>query len=144
MNERDEEDQMRAVDEIARILCGEDEPDEGLIAIPRGDEAIQWTQEEPASDAETAEKQHSEQRNAEAPIWTESLIAPADSQEENERHSLALYNYAIDALERLMEDGVGFEIREALENTTACLKEARMNTFEHMIPWAQIARGKAK
>lgn len=62
-----------------------------------------------------------------------------------DRKKLALYNAAIDALKALCNDGIDdYCAQMDTGNLLERLIKVRMSTFEHMIPWDMIAKGKIK
>lgn len=75
----------------------------------------------------------------------DSGIRIAPIQNDPECHSLRLYNEAISALDALINDGIDDETAtEQAESLLDRLRQVRMNAFEHMVPWEQLAGGGAQ
>lgn len=158
---------QRAVDELAEILCGgaDQAPDESPTKVikvdsetgtmqPVGDERPEADQNAAEADRITAELDQIE------PIPIESIrntpheirqIMPSTSgvsvgsaQQDPEKRSLQLHNAAISALDALLKDDIEDDfITEQVEILLDRLRDLRMNTFEHLVPWDKLAEGGA-
>lgn len=161
--------QQRAVDEIAEILCGRDDgrriPKETMNTAPAGYNAEDPgdSGEEPAPEqmpelspatisagriqADTTDARAfakgviSQEKMSDIPVYKEAMEIAHDHQREIDCRSLAMHNNAIDALDALIADGIEDDIAaEKAEDLLDRLRQVRINTFEHMVPWAKIAR----
>ena len=71
-------------------------------------------------------------------------IEPVKQDAAEDRKKLGLYNAAIDALKALMDSNAldDYTANMNTGNLLEQLTQARMTTFEYMVPWDMIASGK--
>lgn len=144
---KDEEAKRRAVDEIAGILCGSAIAEDETARVMRVDGETGTIQ---PMDGEIPEADQIEPKPARLirnvpqeirPVMpAKGGVAVGSVQSDPEKHSLKLYNGAIDALEALLQDGIDDNAAtEKAEDLLNHLRQVRMNAFEHMVPWAKLA-----
>ena len=144
---KEEEAKRRAVDEIAGILCGSAIAEDETARVMRVDGETGTIQ---PMDGESPEADQIEPKPAQSirnvpqeirPVMpAKGGVAAGSVQSAPEKHSLKLYNGAIDALEALLQDGIDDDAAsEKAEDLLDRLRQVRMNAFEHMVPWAKLA-----
>ena len=112
-----------------------------LQPLEQGKASDERTESEIADTPEYIERDACEDESRSAQIYFPGVMIEEDRQRKINCRSLAMHNNAIDALDALIEDGIDDDIAaEKAEDLLDRLRQVRMNTFEHMVPWAKIAR----
>ncbi len=129
----------KAVNDLAELLCGERRiPKETIAAAPQGYASVKEI------DVETgvARLLDDPTGKPEPPAMELELIKPAEK--EDERRLLGLYNAAISALTALNEEIEDFTAGRNADELLDQLRQLRINTFEHLVPWDKLAEGGVK
>jgi hypothetical protein len=122
-----------------------------VIKIDADSGTLQPLEQEKASDERTEseivdrpeyiERDACEDESGPVRIYFPGMMIEEDQQSKINCRSLAMHNNAIDALDALIEDGIDDDAAaEKAADLLDRLRQVRMSTFEHMVPWAKIAR----
>ena len=139
--------EQKAVDDLAEMLCGEHRiPKEIIAAAPQGYASVKEIDTETGTARLLDEPKQEPEADcrSEAPLPAMELELIKPTEKEDDRRQLGLYNAAIKALDALNEEIEDFAVGQHTDELLDMLKQLRINTFEHLVPWDALAKGMGK